>query len=209
MRYAMLMRGREADRRCVGGARPLGTVRVCGIVGAFCVTILSGCAAMIEDRGMSAVQDLVKASGAPDVRWARTEADVVAIEATVGQILARPLSVDDAVQIALINSRGLQATYAEVGISETEVVEASWPRNPGFSSSHLAGGGEKEIERSFTVELVSLLTIPMHVHGGPFTVVARDGELLPPQARFDADTVNVGPGHATTCFGKRANLGNG
>jgi FtsP/CotA-like multicopper oxidase with cupredoxin domain len=35
---------------------------------------------------------------------------------------------------------------------------------------------------------------PMHVHGGPFTVVARDGQLLPPQARFDADTVNVGPG---------------
>jgi FtsP/CotA-like multicopper oxidase with cupredoxin domain len=25
-------------------------------------------------------------------------------------------------------------------------------------------------------------------------VVARDGETLPPQARFDADTVNVGPG---------------
>jgi len=35
---------------------------------------------------------------------------------------------------------------------------------------------------------------PMHVHGGPFTVVARDGYLLPEAARFEADTVNVGPG---------------
>ncbi len=35
---------------------------------------------------------------------------------------------------------------------------------------------------------------PMHVHGGPFTVVARDGEVLPETARFQADTVNVGPG---------------
>jgi manganese oxidase len=35
---------------------------------------------------------------------------------------------------------------------------------------------------------------PMHVHGGPFTVVARDGNLLPESARFQADTVNVGPG---------------
>lgn len=35
---------------------------------------------------------------------------------------------------------------------------------------------------------------PMHVHGGPFTVVARDGVVLPAGARFDADTVNVGPG---------------
>ncbi|MER9326840.1 DUF4396 domain-containing protein [Mesorhizobium sp. M0488] len=35
---------------------------------------------------------------------------------------------------------------------------------------------------------------PMHIHGGPFEVVARDGETLAPSARFLADTVNVGPG---------------
>jgi len=35
---------------------------------------------------------------------------------------------------------------------------------------------------------------PMHVHGGPFEVVALDGETLPQSARYLADTVNVGPG---------------
>lgn len=35
---------------------------------------------------------------------------------------------------------------------------------------------------------------PMHVHGGPFEVVARDGETLKESARYLADTVNVGPG---------------
>jgi FtsP/CotA-like multicopper oxidase with cupredoxin domain len=35
---------------------------------------------------------------------------------------------------------------------------------------------------------------PMHIHGGPFTVVAVDGQTLQPSARFDADTVNIGPG---------------
>jgi manganese oxidase len=35
---------------------------------------------------------------------------------------------------------------------------------------------------------------PMHVHGGPFTVVAVDGNVLRESARYDADTVNVGPG---------------
>lgn len=35
---------------------------------------------------------------------------------------------------------------------------------------------------------------PMHIHGGPFEVVARDGETIPQSARFLADTVNVGPG---------------
>ncbi|HEY3054353.1 MAG TPA: DUF4396 domain-containing protein [Thermoanaerobaculia bacterium] len=35
---------------------------------------------------------------------------------------------------------------------------------------------------------------PMHIHGGPFRVVAVDGQTLQPSARYDADTVNVGPG---------------
>jgi hypothetical protein len=34
----------------------------------------------------------------------------------------------------------------------------------------------------------------MHIHGGPFEVVARDGETLPSSACFLADVVNVGPG---------------
>lgn len=35
---------------------------------------------------------------------------------------------------------------------------------------------------------------PMHIHGGTFEVVALDGEMLPQQARYLADMVNVGPG---------------
>jgi hypothetical protein len=35
---------------------------------------------------------------------------------------------------------------------------------------------------------------PMHVHGGPFRVIAVDGQPLQPSAQYDADTVNVGPG---------------
>ena len=35
---------------------------------------------------------------------------------------------------------------------------------------------------------------PMHVHGGPFEVVAVDGVNLKESARYQADTVNVGPG---------------
>jgi hypothetical protein len=35
---------------------------------------------------------------------------------------------------------------------------------------------------------------PMHIHGGPFQVVAVDGQTLQPSARYSADTINVGPG---------------
>ena len=35
---------------------------------------------------------------------------------------------------------------------------------------------------------------PMHIHGGPFTVVETDGEPIPEAARYEKDTINVGPG---------------
>jgi FtsP/CotA-like multicopper oxidase with cupredoxin domain len=34
---------------------------------------------------------------------------------------------------------------------------------------------------------------PKHIHGGPFQVVAVDGVALNESARYQADTVNVGP----------------
>ena len=35
---------------------------------------------------------------------------------------------------------------------------------------------------------------PMHVHGGPFTIVATDGSPVPATAQITKDTVDVGPG---------------
>ncbi|MFM9878118.1 MAG: multicopper oxidase domain-containing protein [Rhodoglobus sp.] len=35
---------------------------------------------------------------------------------------------------------------------------------------------------------------PMHIHGGPFTVVAVDGNELRPDQQYQADTVTVAPG---------------
>lgn len=35
---------------------------------------------------------------------------------------------------------------------------------------------------------------PMHIHGGPFEIVATDGNPVPPGARLTKDTVNVSPG---------------
>ena len=131
------------------------------IVAPLIAAVVSSCATLSADGGFSAVQDIVRDRGGAQARWSRTDVEAEGIHATVEQLLARPLSVDDAVHIALINNRGLQATYAELGIGETELVAASWPRNPGFTFSHLQGGGDKEIERSFTLELVSLLAIPL------------------------------------------------
>jgi len=48
---------------------------------------------------------------------------------------------------------------------------------------------------------------PMHIHGGPFRVVAVDGQTLEPSARYDADTINVGPGQRFDVIWKARNPG--
>lgn len=35
---------------------------------------------------------------------------------------------------------------------------------------------------------------PMHIHGGPFQIVATDGMAVPEKARIEKDTINVAPG---------------
>lgn len=35
---------------------------------------------------------------------------------------------------------------------------------------------------------------PMHIHGGPFTIIATDGQPVPEASRIEKDTVNVAPG---------------
>lgn len=35
---------------------------------------------------------------------------------------------------------------------------------------------------------------PMHIHGGPFTIIATDGSPVPAAAQIEKDTINVAPG---------------
>jgi outer membrane protein TolC len=142
---------------------PVGGSRRGAVAIALFITVLSGCATLSPDRGFGDVQRIVKERSRQDAPWPVNSAESEAVQASVRETLAHPLSVDDAVHIALVNNRGLQATYAELGVADAELVAASWPRNPGFSFSHLQGGGEKEIERTVTLELVRLLTIPLAV----------------------------------------------
>jgi FtsP/CotA-like multicopper oxidase with cupredoxin domain len=48
---------------------------------------------------------------------------------------------------------------------------------------------------------------PIHIHGGPFEVVARDGQTLAPAERFMADTINIGPGQRYDVIWKARNPG--
>ena len=104
----------------------------------FCASLfamsLGGCASFSDDGGFSSVAKLTKEKTGAEVKWARGEGDRDSIATRVNELLAQPLSVETAVQIALLNNRGLQADFAELGIAEASMVAASRLPNPGFSA---------------------------------------------------------------------------
>src|SRR5687767_10107916 len=120
---------------------------------------LGGCSTFSTDGGFGDVQGAARERGIKhEVKWLRDDSDAAEARASIRKLLDAPLTADAAVQIALLNNRGLQAIYAELGISEADVVQAGRLRNPGFSFSRLRRADEIEIDRTFMFDILGLIT---------------------------------------------------
>lgn len=95
----------------------------------------------------------------------KTAADRDAIAKRTQELLSTPLSIDDAAQLALLNNPGLQAAYAELGLSEADWVRAGRLPNPGFTFSRTrADNGDLNVGRMFSANVLSILTLPLAAH---------------------------------------------
>lgn len=145
------------------------------------ILMLAGCASFSRDGGMDAVSAMVKERTGQELKHSDSEADAAAIRSSVDALLAQPLNADTAVRIALMNNRGLQASLAELGVSEADLVQAGRLRNPGFSFGKLRDGGDIEIERSVMFDLIGLLAMPARI-----AIEQRRFEQVQRQAALDA-----------------------
>ena len=123
--------------------------------------LLGGCASFSPDGGFDAIQSATRSQLQKDVVWSRDDAGRSQTQARIDVLLEKPLSADDAVQIALLNNPGLQAAFNTLGIAEADWVAARRLPNPGFSIGRLTRGSEVEWERSLHLNLAWLLTLPM------------------------------------------------
>ena len=121
---------------------------------------LGGCVGLSKDAGHAGVAADVAARLDKRVTWARSDGEQAGIRRAVAELLAQPLSADDAVQIALLNNRGLQALYGELGIAETDVVQAGRIANPRFSTTRTRSSESFKYETSLTFPILGLLTMP-------------------------------------------------
>lgn len=130
------------------------------IAPALLASALAGCAAFSPDAGMGAVNRVVAPHlGGEAVKVATDESAAVAVARTRA-LLRSPLSAEAAVRVALLNNKGLQASYNELGIAEAIMVEASLPPSPTFSLSRISTPVELDIERRIVADILSLATLP-------------------------------------------------
>ena len=136
-------------------------VRLKPLAVALSALILTGCATFSKDGGIDSVSALTKERTGQTVQRQKSAEDAKATQSAVDQLLAKPLTPDSAVQVALTNNKRLQAAFAELGIAEAGLVQAGRLRNPGYSFGRLRGGDDFEINRSIMFDIVGLLTMPL------------------------------------------------
>ena len=121
--------------------------------------ILSGCATFSTDGGFGVVekstQDYIKQKPV----WANTDAQRQSAARQLAALLAQPLTVNDSVQIALINNAQLQANFYDLQIAEASVVQAGRVPNPVFSMLYAKNNGDFKIEQALTFNVLALFTM--------------------------------------------------
>ena len=138
------------------------------IGGIAAVLLLAGCTTGAEfsadDAGFSTVGDKT-AVLAKDTVWVQSRAQAQQTEGRVKTLLAasKTLDAETAVQIALLNNKGLQAAYADLGDAGAEVWQSTMLVNPTVSVG-LTGIGTpgleayRAIEGTLAVNLLALAT---------------------------------------------------
>lgn len=111
--------------------------------------------------GFAAVADRSQRAQTGTPAWHLSAAAIAAAEAqTKALIEGKTISADTAVRAALLNNRGLQASYAELGLSATDVWEAALGSVPtiGVSVSGLAGDVTRTLEATLLTAVLDAAT---------------------------------------------------
>ncbi|WP_332852274.1 TolC family protein [Duganella sp. S19_KUP01_CR8] len=119
------------------------------------LVLLTGCASLSNDSGLNDVSRLTQERIGQPAGFSRDANN----DQQVSALLAQPLTAETAVQIALLNSPALKASFAELGVSESEFVQAGRMRNPSLGFGRIRGGSETEIDRSVMFDIAGLLTL--------------------------------------------------
>ena len=125
--------------------------------------VLAGCASVNIDQTVQETNDTSQAFTQGKLELSRTAQQHQARGALSADLLAQPLSMDGAVQLALTNSPAVQTLLAQSWADMAQANQNGRIANPLFTFERIRFGDELEIGRLLSFGLLDLLTLPRRI----------------------------------------------
>jgi outer membrane protein, heavy metal efflux system len=109
------------------------------------------------------LEQTIRDRSGKQIEWRKDPADDE-VARHIHALVHRPLTTDSAVQLALLNNRGLQATFEEIGIANANLIEAGLLKNPTFAVSARFPDrppSATDVEMSIAADFFDVLLIPL------------------------------------------------
>ena len=121
---------------------------------------LAGCASVNVDQTISDTNISNRTFTQGQLALNRTDPQRLASAKLSSELLAKPLGMDEAVQLALANSPAMQALLAQSWADMSQATQGGRIANPIFTFERIRSGDELEIGRLLSFGLLDLLTLP-------------------------------------------------
>ena len=125
------------------------------------VLALGACSSVPKDAGFGQVQADSRAYLGAAPSWPKTADDEAKATAAVDALLAKDLTPEAAMQVALINSPKVRETLERLGVARAEFLAAALPPNPFVDATRLDRKGQSAmLDYGVGIALVDLLLTP-------------------------------------------------
>ena len=124
------------------------------------IVLLAGCASVNIDDTLAETNNANSTFTGGKLELSRTDTQRQARSKLSGELLAKPLGMDDAVQLALANSPAVQTLLAQSWANMAQANQNGRIANPLFTFERITFGSELEIGRLLSFGLLDLLTLP-------------------------------------------------
>ena len=122
--------------------------------------LLAGCASVDFDKAVGTANQTAGSFTGGKLELSRSAQQLEAKSKLAADLLAKPLSRDDAVQLALANSPAVQTMLAQSWADMSAANQAARIANPLFTFERMTFGSELELGRLLSFGLLDLLTLP-------------------------------------------------
>jgi cobalt-zinc-cadmium efflux system outer membrane protein len=121
---------------------------------ALVAALLPACASTSAAPAFRDTAQLVEARTGRRIFWNQGGADDAAVARRVRELLSPDLSVDAAIQIALLDNAELQALYEDLSVAQADLVQAGLLQNPTFSGGVTVPVAGTGVQTGFDVGVV-------------------------------------------------------